>query len=251
MAEPASTSARRCGTCRRQKQKCTFSTGNDDVCDRCAEQGWTCRPPPRGTPGVAPVRNLFKCDYCRKAHETCHPPDRKWPERCDYCVPRGLPCTVPRNKKEYDDRSARDATGLAFATQPENTAQPTKDASVPRPGPSAPSAPRPNLPRPNTCRPESHESDTSSPVAPPTKRQKADLEETKLGAAEKIEKLRSVVKNMEEEFNEVLRVEQEKHKKVIQELKEKHQEDLSIQKQKYVKEIDVLIEILSDRGNEA
>ncbi|OAG05413.1 ankyrin [Paraphaeosphaeria sporulosa] len=37
--------------------------------------------------------DYIKCESCRKDKQKCLPTDRKWPQRCDRCVERHLPCS--------------------------------------------------------------------------------------------------------------------------------------------------------------
>ncbi|KAI0147951.1 hypothetical protein F4776DRAFT_291022 [Hypoxylon sp. NC0597] len=228
--------SRRCGTCRRQKQKCTF-TQQQDSCDRCLEMGFSC-PPPRGTPrSEVPVRSPFKCDYCRKAHETCHPVGRAWPDRCEYCVARSLPCTAPRTKKDFNDSpAAQDGEGNISETNIESGPQRIENATI-------------GVPSIET--PLSEDSDFDDPTLfinalsiPRIKRVKSSAGETEPNIVEEVEKLRNTIRTMEDEFKEILKTEKENHQIEIRTLNHKHQEELNQQRERYEARIDDLIKIM-------
>ncbi|KAI2473614.1 hypothetical protein F4781DRAFT_379615 [Annulohypoxylon bovei var. microspora] len=238
MSVVSSITARRCGTCRRQKQKCTW-TLQDDACDRCLEKGFSC-PPQKGTPGFRlPVRSLFKCDYCRRAHETCHPVDRKWPDKCEFCVARDYPCSAPRTKKQFDGFRTRHEDEESIAeTNVESDLQHPKDEEI--------TTLVPSVSKPASELSDSDDSDSRAFTTdlPPVKRVKACNADTEPSTVEEVKQLRGTIRTMEGEFQEVLKAEQEKHQADIKTLKDKHQEELDQQRERYESRIDDLIKIM-------
>ncbi|KAI1373210.1 hypothetical protein F4677DRAFT_429729 [Hypoxylon crocopeplum] len=244
MSPPSTTSVRRCGVCRRQNQKCIFTLGNER-CDRCLENGYSCRQPTEGPTGYvlasSKIRNNFKCDYCRTAHESCLPLGRVWPERCEYCVGRDLPCSVARTKKEFDQLRAvqNDAGYIAAARRIKENPASGASSSVSTPMPS-------NI---DAADSDSSYSPTDAPVRgtqlrkrknpfpPPgvqTRRMKESEGDPEPGMIEKIE----------QEFKEILKSEQDKHRLEMKMLKDQYQEELDQQRRKYESRIDDLINIM-------
>ncbi|KAI2623625.1 hypothetical protein GGS26DRAFT_593713 [Hypomontagnella submonticulosa] len=206
MFTPIPTVQHPCGHCRRSKLKCTF-TKQQDECDQCIENGYKCRKPGKGTVDAGLFRrSMVKCDQCRSAHETCFPKDRKWPEMCDYCIARGLPCSPPRRKKEY------------LALYPART----KDAK--HTGKSL----KGNLP-PKKCK------ETKSKDPKPKMVEHVD---------QLNDPIHDTICKMEEEFIVVLRTEKEKHRKEIEALEEEHREQLNEQRHRYEARIDDFAKIL-------
>ncbi|KAI1209008.1 uncharacterized protein F4807DRAFT_107589 [Annulohypoxylon truncatum] len=240
MEVSSSTSTRRCTTCRRQKQKCSW-TRQDDACDRCLEKGFSC-PPRKGTPGFRlPTRSLFKCDYCRKAHETCHPVNRKWPDKCEFCVARNYPCTIPRDKREFEDFRVRQEREESISeTHVEYEPHPAQNQEVTTFIPSAS----------NIMLEISDSDDTISPIStpdlPPLKRMKEGNRDIQPAAVEEVERLKYMIQSMENEFKEVLKAEQERYEMNIKALKVEHREELVQQRQRYESRIDDLIRIMKN-----
>ncbi|KAI1088348.1 hypothetical protein F5B19DRAFT_430049 [Rostrohypoxylon terebratum] len=236
----SSTPTRRCGICRRQKQKCTW-TRQGDACDRCLENGFDC-PPQKGTPGFQiPTRMFSKCDYCRKAHESCHPGNRRWPDKCEFCIARNHPCTEPRTKREFDEFIVRqgDEESISETTNVENEPHHARHRAI-----AAKIVPSIYKPASKISDSNGYVSRFYTPDLPPTKRIKENNISSRSAAVEEVERLKGIIQHMEEEFQEILKAEKEKYELGIKALKVKHREDVNQQRAKYESRIDDLIKIM-------
>ncbi|OTA87496.1 hypothetical protein M434DRAFT_15440 [Hypoxylon sp. CO27-5] len=167
----------------------------------------------------------------------CHPVGRAWPDRCEYCIARGLPCTAPRTKKDFSDSAAaQEGEGNTSETNIESGPQRTENATI-----SVPPIQMPLL----------EESDFDDPTSsinglpmPRIKRVKSSARETEPSTVEELEKLRDTIRTMEDEFKEVLKTEKENYQLEIRALNDKHQQELNQQRERYESRIDDLIEIM-------
>ncbi|KAI0833906.1 hypothetical protein F5Y06DRAFT_301090 [Hypoxylon sp. FL0890] len=166
----------------------------------------------------------------------CHPIGRTWPSKCEYCIARGLPCTAPRTKKDFNSPlAAQEGDGNTSET---NTESKLRRSNVP-------------IGIPSISRPLSEVSDFDTPdsvasalVMPRIKRVKCNARESEPGSAKEVERLRDTMRAMEDEFKEVLKAEKDNHLIEIRALKDKHQEELNQQRERYESRIDDLIKIM-------
>ncbi|XXG94996.1 hypothetical protein Hte_001256 [Hypoxylon texense] len=167
----------------------------------------------------------------------CNPRGRVWPSKCEYCEARGLPCTVPRAKRQAevstratDDGAESDKSNAD--SEPQQTIHVASDEDTRflhfQPGPSA----------------EESNLDDSAPVAP-TQNEIASDENTE---PSELEQLKRVVQTMEDEFEEILRAEKQKHQDEIRALESKHWEELNQLRKQYEGRVDNLIGIIKKLG---
>ncbi|KAI1775643.1 hypothetical protein F4818DRAFT_384065 [Hypoxylon cercidicola] len=235
---------KRCERCKRDRQKCSFAP-TSQACERCLDRGYNCPGPTKGTTlGVAvkKERNRFKCDGCRNLGLKCNPRGRVWPDKCEYCEARGLPCSTPRTKMQAEKAHLATDKGVINGKsnaddEPQQTIHVAPDhfASALSPVCSQPVSPGPE--------PDHSDSDTSTPPVPQTTGRKASNGDDE---PDELEQLRNVVHRMEDEFEEVLRAEQLKYEREIRALEYKHREELNQQRERYETRVDILISIIKN-----
>ncbi|KAF2446425.1 hypothetical protein P171DRAFT_259833 [Karstenula rhodostoma CBS 690.94] len=70
-------------------------------------------------PGEVAVRrrkrrlDYIKCESCRKDKQKCLPTHREWPQRCNRCVERSLPCSEGSRAQRYHGPFRPIATALS------------------------------------------------------------------------------------------------------------------------------------------
>ncbi|KAI5866825.1 hypothetical protein GGS23DRAFT_291025 [Durotheca rogersii] len=230
---------RNCESCRKNHVKCIYRQ-NSDACDRCVARGQHCEPPLTGVSAAAAdlrrETTRFKCDQCRTGHLTCHPKGRTWPDKCLRCAAKGLACSPPHTKKEFDESPAgkHRVRRRRHPIQPrtKNQFQHTEGLLMPITSDLQPSD-------------SSSDSDASIPAVIPPKREPVDGGGPK---SSEIERLSHMLQEMDDEFQEVLRAEKEKHRDEVKQLKDKYEEELAQQREKYESRIDDLIKIMKKIG---
>ncbi|KAI0173368.1 hypothetical protein GGR52DRAFT_383538 [Hypoxylon sp. FL1284] len=223
-------------SCARQKKKCSFAPGRD-TCERCLEYGHNCRGSTEKLASVAKMtRNRFKCDHCRIFSLKCNPKGRVWPDRCEYCQTRGLPCTEPKTKRQAELAQGITLRGGTYTESP--LEQTIHVAPVHRASALTPQSVSLGS-EPEDLRP------SSSPPAPLREHKEGSNENTEQS---ELEQLRTMVQIMEDEFLEVLRAEQQKHQEGIWALKDRHIMELDQLRKKYEIRIDSFIQIIKNLG---
>ncbi|KAF8425278.1 hypothetical protein EV426DRAFT_64988 [Tirmania nivea] len=113
----------KCMHCVVDKQSCTFDYHNPVQCTWCARHRYRC-----SETELDPRRrklSSFKCDHCREKHHKCLPETRKWPQRCNFCKERDLPCSPPRSRRN------RSSVSLPPAPNPRLSVSPGRSPSLP------------------------------------------------------------------------------------------------------------------------
>ncbi|KAI1143283.1 hypothetical protein F5Y05DRAFT_408732 [Hypoxylon sp. FL0543] len=167
----------------------------------------------------------------------CHPVGRAWPDKCEYCIARGLPCTAPRTKKDFNGSvSAQGGDGSTSETNAENRFQRPEDDAIGVPSISRPLSEVSDFDAPASAAP--------TLVMPRIKRVKSGARDSEISSDKEVEQLRDTIRRMEDEFMEVLGTEKENHQVEIRALKDKHREELNQQRERYESRIDDLIKIM-------
>ncbi|KAI0010347.1 hypothetical protein F4779DRAFT_577759 [Xylariaceae sp. FL0662B] len=233
--------APRCEICKRQRQRCSFLNPSGK-CDKCFKQNYECRivdtvlwrPKAAVSRKKAPKapRNVRvrKCDWCRSNNRTCLPDNRIWPEKCQCCIQRDLPCSMPRAPR----------TGLApKGVQTQNL---TKDLFAPM----------------SSHDEESESSDTDSlssiPAVLPVRKRKRTESSGALDG--EVAALKDTIARMEAEFQEVVGGLQARHKQELDDLRTKYEQardDLMNAQSRHERRVGDLIDIMKNndrRSNE-